>query len=491
MTSFSPTVLCVAIAAAVALPGPARAEATVTVDASSTVRTVDPRAFGLNTAVWDGAFADPATLDALTETDVRFLRFPGGSTSDDYHWESGDDAEGKPHSYIDFDTFAATAVTLGSEVVITVNYGSGTPEEAARWVAYSNGERGYGFRYWEIGNECYGSWEVDKQPVAHDAYTYAVRAAAYMKAMSAADPSIRIGIVGTNSEDGDSNGHVSHPAMNPRTGAVHNGWTPVVLATLKSLGAVPDFFIYHRYDQAPGKEDDAKLLQSSHTWPDDIAVIRSALNDYMGESGPGIEIVVTENNQVYSDPGKQSTSLVNALFMADSVGNVLQTEVNGLVWWDLHNGQETKNNNSDSLYGWRKYGDYGIESPGHDRYPTFYSAKLLSKFARGGDTVVRASSDNPLVSAYAVRNQGGGLSLLLINKSPSERSETHVAIHGFERGRQATLTTYGIAQDQAAKAKTGATDLDARVLEDVSGAITVGLEPYSLTLIAFGPATPR
>ena len=92
----------------------------------------------------------------------------------------------------------------------TVNYGTGSTNEAAAWVAYANGSTtntlslgvdqfgtnwqtvGYwaslraaaplgqddgknflrisraaplGFKYWEIGNECYGTWETDSNAV--------------------------------------------------------------------------------------------------------------------------------------------------------------------------------------------------------------------------------------------------------------------------------------------------------------------------------------
>ena len=30
--------------------------------------------------------------------------------------------------------------------------------------------------------------------------------------------------------------YTDHPATNPRTGQTHNGWTPVLLATLHSFG---------------------------------------------------------------------------------------------------------------------------------------------------------------------------------------------------------------------------------------------------------------
>ena len=136
------------------------------------------------------------------------------------------------------------------------------------------------------------------------------------------------------------------------------------------------------------------------------------MTDYLGAAGAGVELCVTENNSVYTDPGKQTTSLVNGLYLADSIGNVLQTEFNSLVWWDLRNGQEnSKVTTAPRLYGWRMYGDYGIlstpsgssagESTYYDPYPTYYVMKLLSHFARGGDTIIQAASSNTLLAGFA------------------------------------------------------------------------------------------
>jgi len=81
------------------------------------------------------------------------------------------------------------------------------------------------------------------------------------------------------------------------------------------------------------------------TWPNDAANLRQQLTDYLGAAGAPVELCITENNAVYTNPGKQNTSLVNGLYLADSIGNVLQTEFNSLVWWDLRNGQDNSQNN--------------------------------------------------------------------------------------------------------------------------------------------------
>ncbi len=60
----------------------------VTVDPKQRIRKVDRRMFGINAAVWDGAYASPNTQALLTELNNQALRFPGGSLSDVYHWQT-------------------------------------------------------------------------------------------------------------------------------------------------------------------------------------------------------------------------------------------------------------------------------------------------------------------------------------------------------------------------------------------------------------------
>ena len=436
----------------------------VAVDTTAPVRIVDEKVFGLNTAVWNNAFSDAQTVADLQEMQVRFLRYPGGSSSDLYHWQTNTDNSGLGAGSNNFDTFAPAALAARAQVVITANYGTGTPQEAADWVTYSNVTKGYGFKYWEVGNECYGTWEGDTQSQPHDPYTYGTRAVQYIKAMKAVDPTIKVGVVAVTGEDANANGYTSHPATNPRTNAAHNGWTPVMLATMKAAGTLPDYLIYHRYDGSPGAESDATLLQAALTWPNDAANLRQMLTDYLGAPGAAVQLLVTENNSVYTGPGKQSVSVVNGLYMADSIANVMQTEFNSLIWWDMYNGPGTTYNNgttnvsvnlSSSLYGWRQFGDYGVENGGpgsldptaHDRYPTFYIMKLMSDFARQGDTVVTATSNNPQLSAYAVHRLDDSLSLLLINKSSFATYNANIAIKGYTPQASARVYSYGIPQD--------------------------------------------
>jgi alpha-L-arabinofuranosidase len=460
----------------------------VTVNSKQAIRTVDSRLFGLNTAIWDGEFNTTNTAELLLEADFRALRFPGGSISDVYHWKTNM-SEGENFQWAtDFDDFANIAVATQAQVFITVNYGTGTPEEAADWVSYSNVTKGYGFKYWEVGNENYGTWEADNNDRPHDPVTYVTRFQQYYTQMKAVDPTIKIGAVIQASEDSDAN-YGDQTVINPRTGLPHNGWSAVMLATFKSLGVIPDFVVYHRYEQGPGGESDAYLLTASKAWAQNAASIRQMLNDYLGADAGRVEINCTENNSVYSDPGKQTTSLVNGLFVADSIGHIMKTEFNALFWWDLRNGPETDNNNSSSLYGWRQYGDYGIvnyASPAGpaDRYPTFYVYKLLQHFARGGEVVLQATSDYNGLGAYAVRDLNKTLHLLIINKHPTATLNASINVEGFNVGRQTSdVYSYGIPQDEAARTGEGSADIAHTTVNLPGKTFTFSPGPYSATVI--------
>ena len=459
----------------------------VQVDATRPIRTVDPRVFGVNAAIWDGQFDTPETVSFLQALDNQVLRFPGGSLSDEYHWASNTTDNNSWAWVTSFDRFAHVATQTHAQVFVTANYGTGTPEEAAAWVRYSNVIQQYGFKYWEIGNENYGAWEADVQARPHDPYTYATRVRDYAAQMKAVDPSIQIGVVVLPGEDTTFVPYADHPAVNPRTGVPHTGWTPVVLATLRSLGVTPDFVIHHRYAQPPGGESDFRLLQSTRTWSNDANDLRQQLTDYLGPAGANVELVCTEHNSVSSQPGKQTTSLVNGLFLADSLGRVLRTEFNAVVWWDLRNGQEFGGNNDPGLYGWRSYGDYGMVSASNSCYPTFFVSKLLKYFARGGDRIVPATSDSLLLSVYAAQRTDGSLTLLFVNKSPSQEARSEVQLGASEARRDATVYSYGIPQDEATRTEHGSGDVAQIHLGHVDGTFTCVLSPYSATVIVLTP----
>jgi hypothetical protein len=473
-----------------AVPAPAITH--VSINATNAVRTADARWFGINTAIWDGDFDTSETVSELNEVGLQFLRFPGGSASDDYHWASNKSDTNTWAWATSFSDFARVATNIGAQVVITANYGTGTPAEAAAWVRNSSVTNHYGFKYWEIGNELYGTWETDSNVYPHDPYTYATRAQSYIQQMKAADPTIKIGVVVTTGEDSSSNGYTNHPATNAATGQVHYGWTPVLLSTLKQLGVTPDFAAFPWYPQS-GSDSDPFLLAGTGNWTGNAANLRQMISNYFGPGGTNIELLCTENNSDSGPLGKQSVSLVNALYRADSLGQLMQTEFNSFVWWDLRNGLDTNGDCDATLYGWRPYGDLGVMNglgtPLTNRYPAYFSAKLMSLFARGGDTVLAATSDYSLLSAYAVRRANGALTLLAISKDSVSNLTAQIALNGFAPGSPATVYSYGMSQDNAAETGTGSCDIVTNVFPTATN-FSFTFAPYSLTVFSFAPVAP-
>jgi hypothetical protein len=471
------------------------------VNAQAVLETVDARQFGLNTATWDGSLGSSTTLPLLKESGCMNLRWPGGSTSDEYDWTS--DLEGNS-------TFRNLATNLGAQVFTTVNYGSGTASEAAAWVLSANKTNHCGFKYWEVGNECYGTWENDTHAVEHDPYTYATNAVAYINAMKAAYPTvpIKVGVVVVPGEDSSVN-NTNHTALNPITGETHYGWTPVVLAEMNKLGVLPDFLIYHFYWQytasgwtyySDSPDADQPLLQvagnpcpSAWTdWASAAANLRQQLTDYLGSAGSNIELCVTENNSDAGAMGRQSTSLVNALYLADSTSELMKTEFRSYIFWDLHNGADTDGDFDPTIYGWRTVGDYGVLNGNNVPYPTYYAGKLLQYFARPGDSVVSGTSDSLLLSAYAVRRANGALTMLVINKDMVTNLTGEIALTNFMPSGSATIQSYGIPQDQAAENNESAAlqDIATTTFSGAGSNFSYVFPPLSLTLFTFSPGSP-
>ena len=461
------------------------------VDASQTLRPADARWFGLNTAIWDSDFDTPTTLSALAELNTHILRFPGGSAADEYHWATDESLTNTWAWSTSFASFTDIVTHLGAQTMITVNYGTGTSNEAAGWVRFANVTNHLGFKYWEVGNECYGSWETDTNNRPHDPYTYAFRAHDYITQMKAADPTIKIGVVAVPGESSYAN-YTDHFAVNPRTGTTNYGWTPVLLATLKSLGVTPDFLIHHVYPEYQA-DDDQTLLLGDGNWPGDAADLRQQITDYLGANGTNIELICTENNSDAGNQGRQSTSIVNGLYLADTLAQLMKTEFNGYIWWDLRNGTDTNGDFDPSLYGWRTYGDLGVINGLNTRHPVYYLFKLMQFFAQPGDTVLNASTDYPLLTTYASRKADGAQAVLVINKDRYTTFTAQLALTNFIPGATALVRSFGIAQDEATRTNStepGAQDLATNRLALAGPNITTTFPPYSATLLTIPPTAP-
>jgi len=464
----------------------------LTVDILNTVRTADARWLGVNTAIYDKNLDTSATSNALQEAGIRILRFPGGSLSDQYDWGSNTSVGHTGKWASAFTNFVHLATNAGAQAIITVNYGSGTSNQAAAWVLCANVTNHCGFKYWEVGNECYGPWETDLNTnppyAAHDPVTYAIRFKDYYAAMKAADPTIKVGLPGVQGEDSFFD-FLGGSAENPRTGEFHYGWTPIVLSTLQSLGVTPDFISYHYYPQF-FNDNDANLLSQTN-WAADAADLRQQLSDYLGLPSTNIELVCTENNNDSGDEGVQSTSIVNALYLADGIAQVSKTEFNAYVWWDLRNGATTNGTFGSGLYGWRTNGDEGLLLGSTTRYPMFYTMKLMQYFAQPGDIILDAGSSDPLLPAYAAHKVDGSISVLVINKDPTNTYTRSITLGNYTPNSVATVRSYGTPQDEAARtnAPLSAQNIATNSVTGSAG-FSYSFSPYSVTLFTVAPEAP-
>ena len=224
------------------------------------------------------------------------------------------------------------------------------------------------------------------------------------------------------------------------------------------------------------------------------------LTQYLGTAGKNVQLLATEFNSVYSNPGKQTTSLVNGLFLADSLGAMLETPYDGADVWDLRNGWSTSGNNSSSLYGWREGGDYGLlGSPGSTApssgtyipYPTYFAEQLDSKIVQSGGSVVQASSSDQNLTTYAVLEPNGHLDLLVINKNGSSALTGQFELANYVPAAQATVWQYGEAQDTAqSQSSSGASALyNGTATLTVNGStFSYTFPAYSMTVLDLGKA---
>jgi hypothetical protein len=422
--------------------GPPRTiDTRVWVDPSRTLAAVPATGIGANAAVWDGHLTDPSLPGLLRQAGVSLLRYPGGETSDLYDWKTntvlpGYGWEGPEN---DFSEFMKVVGRAHAQALITVNYGSGSPQQAAAWVRQANRVDHDDVRYWEIGNEVYGdgaygtSWEFDDHaqtgPVA-----YAENLIKFAQAMRAVDPSIEIGA------------DLIAPGTWP-DGIVLPGqkldWDRTVLSL---AGSVIDFVSIHWYPESADQISDAGLL----AMPDQIGGAMSTLRQEIAEYAPdrNIGVMVTETDSVPTSPGPQTLSLVNGLFLAEDYAGWLAAGAESVDWWDVHNGVTPEVSAGDAP----SYGTYGLLSDGTCRkrlcepaaespFPTYRALLMVDRWARPEDAIVAAGSDGPSLSVFADQSPSGRESLMLVDRSPS--TVYNVTPPAGWHGHQLDVASYG------------------------------------------------
>ncbi len=435
---------------------------TVTIQASNVLTPFLPDMLGSNLPAWLGPskFSNATFRARTAASGLKLLRLPGGSWSNSYGWlscEMGSNQPGvepcgagwaswvsKPTHFINF----LKATGMRGMWVVNPN---GTSKEAAALVAFMNGSvndnriigvdiRGtnwytvgrwaalrvaggnpdpVGIKLWEFGNEVYASKSGTASPSSSglcvswaweetwtcDGYEYVngvgsgpSRREGYLEfrqAMQFVDPSITLAAVGTE-----------YPgAPSDIGGGTYSGWGSRVIS---AAGTQLEMYTIHPYPYFNLPPLMSQVLANPQAyWPGIMNGVRNAFNIYGG--GRQAPVAVTEFNLVgmsSQDTGQWMTRAVNALFLADSLGQATQQGVVLFTQWDLANGRDSNGT------------EYGLmhEDNGYFRAPQYYVYPLWSRF--GTHMVAATSTAHPAsqVSVYAGRVNSSTVSLLAVNK---------------------------------------------------------------------------
>lgn len=302
--------------------------------------------------------------------------------------------------------------------VITVNFGTGTPQEAAAWVHYANVVKGYGIKYWQVGNETEGTWETGGPINTQD---YVRRYIEFYDAMKAEDPTITVtGPVAGGLMDA-SNLYNGHTVMQDFISLLHAQGKDAYINAL-------DFHWYPNW----GNYTAATALASAAAMDGYPATIASWLGGVANASN--IPVMLTEFNV---DPGDQpfQVTLGNALFVADSLGRFIRGFGNrGFtnLWCGL-GGTSAINSASG---GGLAYLQTEANAYQYQPHATYWAEWLMTQaWSRGGDAtphaLVSVSGAPALLPAYAARRPDGVLALMVVNEDPSNSYAATIRLGNF------------------------------------------------------------
>jgi len=240
--------------------------ARIGIDLNRRMGSVDRRIFGnfiehLGRCIYGGIFEEGSSLsdergyrrdvlEAVRPLRVPVLRWPGGNFVSGYHWLDGvGPVHDRPRrselawyaeesNRFGTNEFIEYCRRIGAEPYICVNMGTGTMDEAQGWVEYCNGtghtswanlRRQHGHpephrvRYWGLGNEMYGGWQIGSL----SAQDYVKKARTFALVMKRTDPTIEL------------------------IGCGHNGWSDWDAVVLEALAPVVDYHSIHLYTGQP------------------------------------------------------------------------------------------------------------------------------------------------------------------------------------------------------------------------------------------------
>jgi alpha-N-arabinofuranosidase len=438
----------------------------IKLDAAKIVREIPRSLYGANVewfrsanGLWDESSNrfDPRLLAAAGELSLSLIRFPGGALADYYHWRDGvGSAAGRPvrphvlddgrsRNSFGTDELLRFCRRIGADPLISVNVATGSPEEAADWVAYCNRPNsGNSVRYWEIGNEPYMKREGRTAASGMSAAQYATKVLAFSGKMRQASPGIRLVAVG-----GLNFGRVRFVAdpdwdkmLLERAGgaidylAVHNSYAPVLIND-ESISVEDAYRALFAFPAEVRRNLEALCAQIDRYAPRESGRIRLAITEW----GPLFQILPSSR---WVDHDK---TLGSGLFAASvmqvflnsprlDIANFFKLTESGFMGWVNADGTPKPSYLALSLYT-RHFGTRltatVVDGPTFDAAPA---------------GVVSAARNVPFVDAVSsLSGDGKRLYLIAVNKHFTAPAMADVHIAGFkpsQSGRRWVLTGSGV-----------------------------------------------
>lgn len=491
------------------LPG-----AAILLHADQPTTPVNAYLLGTNLPAWLGASRlEDETFRARTRASgLSIIRLPGGSWSNWYPWadceqENDSVCEAWIADPTDFINFLHATNLPG---MWTVNPNA-TAQEAAALVAFMNGveddatvigvdARGkdwgtvgvwaqlrashgnpepVGLQFWEVGNEIYGGkpglgtdcpawgweevWTCDGTEYITGIGDGADHHAGFLEfraAMQAVDPTISVGAVG----------------LYPQTD--YANWGNEVIA---AGGETMDFYVLHQYAffEVPATMQEA-LAQPHGVWQMMRADVDAAFAQHAG--GRQVPYAVTEFN-LFSvqdlDNGQWMTRAVNALFLADTLGQLMAQGFDMANQWDLANGQAGNGT------------DYGLmNAETFARAPQYYVYPLWARFGSAMIPVTNPEDPATTLSVYAGWADAGTLSILAINKTgtPIPANISISGLTGITNGwvdvvAAPALDASAVTFNGSPNPADDLANAPSLPLNDTTLPISYTFVPYSITLI--------
>lgn len=359
--------------------------------------------YGQNYWCWSNYSSNalPEVESQVQELHVNVIR-AGGDNNDD------NTSNGYyPFDYSQIDKYVAYCNAIGAQPILQVPVLLGingsndihpTAQEAADIVTYCNVTKGYGIKYWEIGNEpdCYpgnafGTGTVF-EPSSYTVSNFCTTFNSFSEAMKAVDSSIKI----------------LGPEMSWAYYPNSDDWlTPF----LQQCGSHVDIISLHRYPFAENQCTIANALSDNANFQTVLQGVRNVINS--NPSTYNFPLAITEAN--ISWDGNPTDSIYPAspqtfyagLWLADSLGTALENNLWAMGYWDL-------------CESWTLS---FISYPGYSPRPTYYAYQMYTTLF--GSSIIKATSVPSNFSVYASRSSDNTKTILMvINKNSTRNSET-------------------------------------------------------------------